>query len=135
MFLSTIFAGGGSIFGTSIFAKYWLSIVLTGTLTLLATVLMAYKAEKRRGYQPLILAIAALPAMLLQPALMARSAEETTSLLSDPLVDDIVTATTWVGVAAFMTASLWNASVDRKLMNCRRRYCTGEQLEPCDMGS
>lgn len=116
MLISVVFGVGGSL--SSLFFKYWASLVLSGILITLSLTLIYCKAA--RGLRPFLLGVASVPAMLQQPVFLACSASVLSEydLLGDSMIKITSTVATWTGVLGMVCASLWNASVDKKLYKC-----------------
>lgn len=111
-----VFGAGGTI-ASSLFLKYWFSLIATSVLLLGTLVLLRRGAASRRGRGPFQLACAGSPCLLIQPLLLAlQSIETRVSFFTEPMVFYSVTTATWSGVGAILTASLWNASVDKRLL-------------------
>lgn len=112
--------GGGT---SSLFMKHWFSLAITTPLLGVTLTTLRRGAAGRRGTGPFSLACGAAPCMLVQPMLLAlQSIEPTHSFFAAPPIFYAVTTTTWIGVAAVISASLWNASVDRKLARALARW-------------
>lgn len=116
MLLVLVFGVGGSV-TSSLFLKYWFSLLATGSLLAITLILLRCGAASRRGNGPVTLACAGAPCMLLQPLLLTlQSIETRVSFFSNPAVFYGVTTATWCGVGAVVSASLWNASIDTRLL-------------------
>ena len=129
-----MFGAGGTI-ASSLFLKYWFSLVATSALLLGTLVLLHRGAASRRGRGPFQLVCAGSPCLLIQPLLLAMQSIETRiSFFTEPLIAYSVMAATWSGVGAILTASLWNASVDKRFVRAwSRRRASVAKPPPADI--
>eukprot|EP00937_MAST-01D_sp_MAST-1D-sp2_P002901 g2901.t1 len=111
---------GASASASAVALSHKVALVLTLVMLVASGASFAHGAAQRRGYGPLVLCVFASPLLLANP--IVNLLEDFEFIDNFEPLNVLLNVITWVGVLEIMTASVWNASLDRRMARCWARW-------------